>query len=99
MAALRDISRDGARLTSELTLKPQELLLLEFGLPVFQQPLQISARVVWQKTVESGGLTWHECGLVFTSLTDEAKKTLEDAVQRFLAKAAPPKPPPPEMGT
>jgi len=90
VAALRDISRDGARLTSELELKPQELVLLELGLPVFQQPVQISARVVWEKPVASGGLTWHECGLAFTSLAGEAKDTLDAAVHRFLSHPSSP---------
>lgn len=90
VAALRDISQDGARLTSELAFRPQELLVMELGLPVFSQDIHLSARVVWDRAVALGGLTWHECGLVFTALPDEAKKALAGAVHRFLSR--PPSP-------
>ena len=90
VAALRDISQDGARLTSELAFRPQELLVMELGLPVFPQDIHLSARVVWDRAVALGGLTWHECGLVFTALPDEAKKALAGAVHRFLSR--PPSP-------
>lgn len=85
-AQLKDVSRVGVRLICEQTFQPGAVVELSMGLPVFPEPVELTARVAWQKSVGAGGLRWSEHGLSFVSVPPELQQRIEDAVQRFLRK-------------
>jgi hypothetical protein len=81
---LRDFSRDGARLVCEQAFKPGETIELVLGLPIFLEPVRISAHVMWQKPIFAGSMQMSEHGISFASLDPTVQQTIADAVQRFL---------------
>lgn len=85
-AQLQDVSRDGVRLVCEQTFQPNVLLELSMGLPVFTEPIELTGRVVWQKSVTAGALRWSEHGVLFVEVPAGLRQQIERAVQRFLSK-------------
>ena len=87
-ATLKDLSCDGARLLSEETFEPTQSLQLQFGLPLFPQPVQIVGRVAWKKPAFSGHLQITEYGFSFTGVDAAIRQALTNAVQRFLKRSS-----------
>ena len=81
---LKEFSRDGARLICEEAFKPQDILELWVGLPIFPEPVRIMARVVWQKPAFGGHMQIGEYGIAFTTPDPRLRHTIDEAVQRFL---------------
>ena len=69
---------------SELSVEAGESLELWLGLPVFVQPVQILAQVMWRKDAFSGSMAMTELGISFEKLDKSVQKTIDEAVQRFV---------------
>lgn len=84
VSPLKDVSRDGARLVCQTAFEPGVLMELRLGLPLFQEPVSMPARVVWQQPVFSGRLRMVELGVIFSWSDASARERMEHTIQRLL---------------
>ena len=87
LSPLRELGSGGARFLADGDLSPGELVDIRMGLPLFPEPVQLPARVVWQKSTFSGAYKVAETGIVFTRLDTHLLRTIEETVQRLLQRA------------
>lgn len=80
---LRDFSRTGARFVAEESLEAGLVITLRFGLPLFPQPVEIPAKIIWQKSLYSGRLQMMEYGITFTSVDGGVQTVLDVAIEHF----------------
>ena len=88
VATLKDMSCEGARFVREDACALEEPVRLRLSLPISAEPVEIGARVTWQRPVFSGALRMAECGVTFTWLPPEIRRALEDVVHRALSHIA-----------
>ncbi len=88
VSTLRDVSKTGARLFCEEAFAPHVSIMLEIGLPVFEKPLQIPARVAWCKPKTSGRIGMAEHGVIFSADTN-MKAMIEAAIERVAKEKNP----------
>ena len=86
VSSFRDVSATGARFICETGLQPGETVELRLGLPMFDEPIQVAAELMWKRTVFSGRLQMADCGVRFHGVTGAMRERLETAIQRLEAK-------------
>ena len=84
LSPLRELGSGGARFLADGELEPGESVDIRMGLPLFPEPVQLPARVVWQKSTFSGAFKVAETGITFTKLDAPLFRTIDDTVQRLL---------------
>jgi Tfp pilus assembly protein PilZ len=83
--SLKDLSAQGARFVRADTFELGEPVKLRLALPRFPEPVSLTGHVVWGRPVFSGRLRMAECGVRFTWIGDEVRRTLEELVRTFPA--------------
>ena len=84
LSPLRELGSGGARFLADGELAPGESVDIRMGLPLFSEPVQLPARVVWQKSTFSGAFKVSDTGIVFTNLDAHLLRTIDDTVRRLL---------------
>ena len=88
LSPLRELGSGGARFLADGELEPGESVDIRMGLPLFPEPVQLPARVVWQKSTFSGAFKVAETGIVFTDIDTHLLRTIDETVQRLLQRPA-----------
>ena len=86
LSPLRELGSGGARFLADAELEPGEVVDIRMGLPLFSEPVQLPARVVWQKSTFSGAFKVAETGIIFTNLDTHLLQTIDDTVHRLLQR-------------
>ena len=89
VSTLKDFSRTGARLICEDAFNIGTSILLELGLPLFEKPVQITARVAWCKRALGGKLALAEHGIAFGALDPATSSRIDEAMTAFQKKQKP----------
>jgi hypothetical protein len=81
VSLLKDLGRGGARLVSEDAFEPRETMELRLRLPHLLEPVQVVAKIVWQKPVFSGAMQMTELGIAFDSLDAQTQQAINGVVR------------------
>ena len=87
LSPLRELGSGGARFLADGELDPGETVDIRMGLPLFPEPVQLPARVVWQKSTFSGAFKVAETGITFTNLDVHLLRAIDNTVHRLLQRA------------
>lgn len=87
LTPLKELGHGGARFLAGGEFTPGELVDVRIGLPLFAAPMQLPARVVWQKSTFSGPFKVAETGIAFTNLDTQLIQAIDDTIERLIRQS------------